>query len=646
MKNISKSLSDYVKGKVPKISDNILCEYASKDADALINSIFKIINEELDNMTGVGTLDRVRNLFKSISVICENNSDVNRKIVTRRLHKLDEKIDCLKRENYRKFVDINNAFKELEKVRREIENVQDRTNENDTMQFVFVNYLIDRVRNIPYIEYVFDNLPVLVNLKDRNETSLFRNLIDKLIESVFDDDEKDIEYYNNLINLVQNQNNFNLSEKEKRIVLEELYTAKDKLGIVKKNRKKNINKIKLLDVIIDGIKNHEERNLEISGIAKKYNISIFFDDDILEQAKLVHLPIGGNNSLRDLVCDYVITIDGANAVEIDDALSCKKLSNGNYLLGVHIASILGYFSYDSLIVKEAIQRSRSIYLPQKYQNRENEYSRTVPLFPYDFSAKTGSLLPNEKKLTRSYFFEIDSCGNVVKEKFLKTIVCTNKRTTYSEIDNILENGCSDKLLQETVFNLQKVTELLEKRHKIDNFYEKISGIDYYGDDNESKNIGALKIVAQTMLLTGSRVAEFFADPSRNYPCLYRVHEVNEDNVKKIQEMVEHLDSTYASDEYKRLLQLVQGIYPSGWYDVTGSHYGLGLNHYCHCTSGLRRAADIVVEHALEVCYDTTPTDKALMDLENEVRQKADFINSREIPIDWFVEDCRKSYHKR
>ena len=105
-----------------------------------------------------------------------------------------------------------------------------------------------------------------------------------------------------------------------------------------------------------------------------------------------------------------------------------------------------------------------------------------------------------------------------------------------------------------------------------------------------------------MLLTGTRVANFFAE--NNYPCLYRVHEVNEGNIIKLQAMIDSLNRTYG-EQYEKLFGLWNGIYPKGWYDVKGSHYGMGLEHYCHCTSCLRRAADIVVEHALEVCYDKT-----------------------------------------
>ena len=147
-----------------------------------------------------------------------------------------------------------------------------------------------------------------------------------------------------------------------------------------------------------------------------------------------------------------------------------------------------------------------------------------------------------------------------------------------------------------------------------------------------------------MLLTGNRVAEFFAENS--YPCLYRVHSVNQSDSKKLQVLIDSLTKTYGGDQYNKLYQLIEGIYPKGWYDIEGSHDGLGLDHYCHCTSALRRSADIVVEHALEVCYDDNPKDKELMKLEEEVARRKNEINSKQDPIEWFGKDYKRAYQKR
>ena len=347
---------------------------------------------------------------------------------------------------------------------------------------------------------------------------------------------------------------------------------------------------------------------------------------------------------REVVDDYTITIDKEGAIEVDDALTCKILPNGNYLLGVHIASVLGYFPYESSVVQEAISRYRSIYLPVKYQEKEDDYDRVIPIFPYSFSAQTASLIPGESKLARSYFFEIDKKGNIVREEFKKTIVKSDMKATYEQIDDVLRKGSKNKELEELVNCLQGVTEIIDRKYKVSEIYEKVKNNADDFNELPVKNIGSQKIINKIMLLTGNRVANFFAE--HNYPCLYRVHEVNENNIIKLQAMIDNLNKTYGGEQYEQLFRVISGIYPKGWYDLKGSHYGMGLEHYCHCTSGLRRAADIVVEHALEVCYDKEPTVEDLKKLKHEIELIVGRINSKQARIEWFIKDYKRMYQKR
>lgn len=645
MKALEKQLSNYIKGIGPKVSYETLCAYADRSPNEVIHILFKIINDELNTMTGSEKLEKVRELIQSIGVILTNYDDVNRKVVARKLRKLDERIDRLKIENKKKFRDLENAYQELEKVRTELENLHSLTTEKDTKQYDFINYLTNTVRNITYLEYTFSKMPSLVNVKDREEKPLIRNIVEKFIESVKEDKDEEILYYNNLISLIISQKNFNNNERDKQDCLNLLYTTINQLSIGKKLAKKNKRKIEWINNLINTIKGIKTKDSQIEITAEKYHIDIFFNENILRDAKLVRTPKEGEMTDREVVDEYIITIDGDHAIEIDDALSCRKLPNGNYLLGVHIASVLGYFPYESDIVQTAISRNRSIYLPKKYQIKEDDFNRTIPIFPYDFSARTASLLPEKPKLARSYFFEIDEKGNVVREDFKKTIIRSNRKTTYHEIDKILEEGCANKDLEKTVLNLQTVTNLLDQKFNGTDLYEQVkeSSEDY--TDLRVNRLGAQKIVFQAMLLTGNRVADYFAQ-SEKYPCLYRVHEVNEENIKKIEAMIKNLTETYGGDQYQKLYQLIEGIYPKGWYDLSGSHAGLGLDHYCHCTSGLRRGADIVVEHALEVCYDKIPTLGEISELEREIAKKAREINAKQDPIDWFVKDYRRSYRRR
>ena len=647
MKNIEKALTNFVSGKGQRVSDEALCDCAKKDpkaADEIIDILFNVINRELDSVTGVESLDKVKELLNCITMIMNNTDTVNRKIVARRIHKLDEKIDRLKLENKSKFINIENAYKELDKLRNEIEKIADDTEEKETKQYDLMDLLTCHIKDIPYIEYTFKKMPSLVNVKDRKEMPLIQIILLKYLKNIKEKDTEDILYYGNLLSLILSQKAFDLKEKDKRKFLELLNKEVNNLSIGKKNYKKNKPIIDDLNRIIDRIQGNEEKEQKIDDIAAKYHIDVYFDEEIIEKAKLVKESKVGEMTDREKVEDYVVTIDGEHALEIDDGLSCKKLDNGNYLLGVHIASVLGYFDYHSDIVQTAIKRGRSIYLPKKYQTVEGDFDRVIPIFPYSFATDTASLLEGRSRLTRSYYFEIDENGNVISERFPKTITTNNKRLTYDEADDIIKNGSNNKELETTIKNLQIVTAILGKKYKTTEIYEQVKeNIDDFSD-LRVKRVGAEKIVYQTMLLTGNRVAEYF--DKNDIPCILRVLEFNEKNIKKLEALVDNLTKTYGGDQYKKLLELISGLFPNAWYATKGSHYGVGLRRYLHCTSEIRRGPDIVNEHALEVYYDKVPTEAEKQELREETETIATELNATLSQMDWFVKDYKRVYQKR
>ena len=639
--NIEKALRNYLNRKGPKIKYDDFCVYCENNADAAINVLFKLANEEIDTMTDSKTLDRVVEVLKYVELIIGNCDDANRKIVNRKIVKLTEKLTRIQIEKYKKFSNMNKIRSEFNKVKRQLEVLLNLCEQKDTKQYNFMQYLIEESKNIEYLEYTIKKMPALVNVKDKDEVPLFRNLVKSYLESIIDYNEENVLYYGNLITLIMSQKSFTLSDIEKRKCLEEVYKCINKMSFNKKKQKKNASKLELLKKLTDIIKGNSEKYLDIEEIASKYNIEINFSDTLLEKVHLNKTASEGYMSGRKEIDDYIISMDGDTAVEIDDALSCRKLPNGNYLLGVHIASVLGYFPYESEIVQNAITRNQSIYLPHRYQTKSDDFNRTIPIFPYEFCADKASLKEGEKRLTRSYFFEIDKDGNVVDEQFKKTIVRNNRQLTYDEANKIIAHGTKDEQLQNTINNLLEVTKILDKKYVSTELYDKIK--ENVSDTSELrvKRIGSENIVYQSMLLTGNRVAEYF---NRNgFPLLYRVHYVNEENNRKLEAMIDNLNRTYKGNQFKNLYQLIEGIYPKGWYAEEGRHTGLDLEHYCHCTSVLRRAADIIVEHALEICYDKEPTKEELEQLKEEIATKVVEINAKQTPIEYFLKEYQKKH---
>lgn len=644
MKNIEKELNNFINSRGSKVSDKDMIEEANKEPTATIMLLFKVINKQLDKLTGEETFEKTKILFNYVKEIIENCDGINRKLLIRKLARLDEKIDRMKQENRKKFVNVKKAFKELKTAQEEIEIVEDKVVEENSKPYEFISYLINEIRDMNYLEHIFGKMPNLINTKDRFGNTLFHNVIEKYIGNILRNNKEEKEYYSKVIALILSQKGLALREQEKRNTLEDIYRTIDKISIGKKNRKNNMEAIEWLKKLVESMKGLEEKHPSITSIASKYNIEVFFDESMIEKAKLVKTPMSGEQKSREIVKDYVLTIDKENAKEIDDALSCKKLENGNYLLGVHIASILSYYPYESDIVQEAIERNRSIYLPKKFQVDENTYQKAIPIFPYEFSADTASLIEGKNRFTRSYFFEIDKSGNIKNQRFVKSITKVDKNATHEEVNQVLKDGSDNKELERSVQALDEVTSILDKKYKTLDLYEQIKeNTDDYSE-LRVKQVGAEKIVYKAMVLTGNKVAEFFA--KKNYPCLYRVHKINEDNEKKIEEMIKDLTQTYGGENFKKLYQLVEGIYPKGWYQIEGGHDGLNLDHYCHCTSGLRRSADIIVEHALEVCYDKEPTKEELEELRREIIEKAQAINEKQELMEWFIKDYKRAYQKR
>lgn len=642
--NIEKALRNYIKGIGPKMKyEHFLAITKSHDGNKAADVLFSLINEQIDTMTDTKLLDRTVEVMKYIGLLLVNSETIDRKLVSRKLYKLGEKLSRIEREGKKKY-NMKHLQSEFKKVRRQINELDTMLEDKEPKRYELMKFLINETRNIDYIDCTVKNMPNIVNVQDKDKVSLFRNLINRYLENVEEYNEENIQYYNNMISYIMNQKNFSLSEKERKQCLLDINKYLNKLTYKKKAAKANAKKVVWVDRLVDLIKELNEQKKDITEIANKYNVQVYFDDEILEQAKLCKEPKEGQMKDREILDDFIITIDGADAIEIDDALSCKKLPNGNYLLGVHIASVLGYFEYTSNIVQEALTRTRAIYLPAKYQTKDNDFQRAIPIFPYSFSAEAGSLIENSPKLARTFYFEIDPQGNLVNERFIKSVIRNNKKMTYEDVNEIIQNGTQDEQLQETITNLNIVANLLDTKTHVSELYKNIKENTEDYSELRVKKMGSENIVYQAMLLTGTRVATFFND--HNYPCLYRVHKIDQENSGKLQAIIDNITENYGGKEFKNLYKLLEGIYPKGFYATEGKHDGLGKEHYCHCTSGLRRAADIVVEHALEVCYDKTPTEEELALLEQEVEKRAQEITKKQAPIEWFVDDYRRVYKKR
>lgn len=634
---MSRSIEKVIRGKMSNSElYNNIDDYGT-NIEKVIDTIIEILNNELPiEYKTTNNLEKLDYLFEELKSNIIKADELNKTLINKKLNKLSFRIDRIISERKKYMLEVEY---EVSKLKSFIDKIDDTINElenKENKKVELLKMLIDE-QQIEHLEYTFNKFPGFVNLKNKDEISLFRNIINRYLESALVLDEESIMFYSNLIVLLQNQKSLNLSAIEKKQCLEDITRTLNTLTYNKKQSKKHKQEIYWINNLFTLIepdlskdrKTAKSRKLELDTVTEKYDIHNEFEDKYLDAVDKIKLPIKKEDyPNRKVVDDYIITIDGPDAIEIDDGISCQKLANGNYLLKVFIADPLGYFDYDSEIIQEAINRVHTIYLPKD----------VITIFPLSFAADIASLIPGDYKLARGYFFEIDKLGNVVNKSFEKTIIKSSKKANYAEINKVLKEGTIDENLSNTINNLSSLMNILENKYQASLLYENIKRNKVDTTELKVNKIGAEKLVYYSMMIVGEEVAKFFAE--KGYPCLYRTLEIDKNTTKQLETMVNNVTSTYGGRVYDKLYQLISGIYPKAEYGKSGRHDGLQLEHYCHITSELRRAADIVVEHALEVCYDKVPTEEELIELEKEVDRVANLINNKSKKIDWFTNEYK------
>lgn len=617
------------------------------DSTSIENSLVAFLDVEIDNIVSQEDFTYLFNALRYIEVLIQKYPDLNRKKLKKKLTKLTEKVDLISQEKKKEFFSKRKVKKRIEDFYEIIYSLENKLDVCQNNYFELFSYFLFEVKNINYIEQIVKFFPNIVNVRDSNRDSIFYIMINNYVKTLsvpYDiSNNEDILYYNNLFSLFNSKKEFNLDSVEKTKCLQSIYDAMNDLNKDCKDYKQRLKMLADLKLMLtDNLMKKDIRD-----IGRYYNIKIDFDEEVLDELKMYQTTysklvypdrkIIGNDSM-------IITIDGNNAKEIDDALSVKVLPNGNYLLGIHIATVLGYLPYKSKIVQEAITRGTTIYLSENniVQTDKDNYKSIIPILPYQFSAIDASLIENEPRLANSYFFEIDRDGNTVNESFQKTIITNSKQCTYSKINKIFNDGGASKNreLAVTVNLLGEVSNALERRFHPTRIYETVKKQSNNPADLILGSSTSEKIVSNAMILLGSEVANWFKDKKRDYPLLLRVHEINDDCNQELQDVISNFDFKADQEKFNYLFDSLLGIYPSGRYDIKGRHDGLGLENYAHCSSVLRRSADIVNEHALDVCYFNNPTDKDLYTLEEDIIRNKNIINAQNNAINYFLDDFK------
>ena len=376
--------------------------------------------------------------------------------------------------------------------------------------------------------------------------------------------------------------------------------------------------------------------------AFKCGVECEFSKETLEEAKKVPKEVLDSDRIGrvDLTDWEIFTIDSKDTKDIDDALSYKKLDDGNYLIGVHIADVSHYVPLNSAMEKDAYKRGTSVYLP----------GLVFPMLPRELSNGICSLNPNVDRLALSCIMEVTPNGEVVHHDVVKSVIHSRLKMTYDQVNNVLHDKEYDSVYKPYVSTLKELNilanKLEKKRIKAGALsFDKPEISLTYDEDGHVTGVSskvrdlAEKLIEEYMLLANETVDKHLV--SLNIPCLHRIHDLpNEDRMEEFFRLLHALGNDYQKSDYltcstdpHALQDLEKFIRKSGSLsNVLSSnlircmsrakyspnnigHFGLAKDYYCHFTSPIRRYPDLTIHRLLKSQIDHTDCREVIAHLE-------------------------------
>ncbi|WP_298062903.1 ribonuclease R [uncultured Rikenella sp.] len=381
--------------------------------------------------------------------------------------------------------------------------------------------------------------------------------------------------------------------------------------------------------VIDVLGDSGDNNTEMHAILAEYDLPYHFPEELERAANKIKAGITKTEikRRRDMRGVTTFTIDPADAKDFDDALSIRRLENGNWEVGIHIADVTHYVRPGDAIDTEAVERATSVYL----------VDRTVPMLPEKLSNDLCSLRPNEEKLTFSAIFELDDEAQVLNEWFGRAVILSDRRFTYEEAQAVIEGTDTAEPLKDAVLTLDR----LAKKLRAERFRKGSIGFErdeakFVLDENGKplsvyfKEIkDSNQLIEEFMLLANRKVAEFIGHKRRGQRTertfVYRIHDKpNEEKLANFKSFITRFGYNFKAEKGKavakemtRLLTAIKGkkeenlistlairSMAKAVYSTTNiGHYGLAFDYYTHFTSPIRRYPDMMVHRLLQHYLD-------------------------------------------
>ena len=462
---------------------------------------------------------------------------------------------------------------------------------------------------------------VLIDVPPKGNARIYK-VINNCFEEIYGEIEYDQAWGYHLKPVNRKLNGVFISISDIEIEDKNLYTgARVK---AKLDRRNNSNKFVLASVE-EKLPHKDDPGKDIYWEALKFGMDNDFSEASWKQVESIPTKVLDSEKINrsDFTDDVIFTIDGVHTKDMDDAVSCKRLPNGNYLLGVHIADVSHYVKKYSPLDADAYRKGTSTYA----------FNTVIPMLPHELSNGICSLNPNVDRLTISCLMEINNSGEVVNYNIVKSVINSKLKMSYDKVNNVLKgeefpSEYNDYV--ETLNLLNSVALILRKKRLLDGSIEfKVAEKEVLFDENDTMigvggriNDVAENLIEECMVVANETVDKHLS--RLGAPCLHRIHDtpnqnkvselirllniigyryntnnVNDcvNNPKCMQNLIDYVEEVSIGDNLSK--KAIQAMSRAKYSPNNIGHYGLGKENYCHFTSPIRRYPDLVVHRLLD-----------------------------------------------